>query len=293
MSTFAIIVTFNPSLNSIEEMVNALSSQVESILLVDNFSKNKADLINYCKKFSRVELHCLSENFGIAKAQNTGLIVAREKKARYVIFFDQDSKPEKDIVRVLRDNYLKLSSKENVAAVAPIYKDSRYGFIYPSILIDKFGFRKKVVPRENSVKPISSSLLISSGTFTSMSTIDDVGLMREDFFIDYVDTEWCLRALNKGYVFYSIPQVCMSHAIGDKFISVFGLRIPVHSPFRRYYRIRNAFYLLRLDHVPKILSIREILFNFTHQLILIVTQKEKMKNAKCLIAALKDGVFIK
>ncbi len=290
---FAIIVSYNPNLAKLAELLESLRDQVGKVILIDNNSEFFSDIKIICNKMEFVTVESLSQNKGIAYAQNLGLNFSKLNNARYVLFLDQDSSISKDFVQSLKNCFFELSKTNKIGAVCPIFKDERYGFFYPLIILDKYGRRSKFYPDPDLSVPVNISIAISSGIFTSISVIDDVGTLREDFFIDYVDTEWCLRALTKGYLFYAVPSVCMLHAIGDKFISIFNLRIPVHSPFRRYYRIRNAFYLLRLNHVPKILSIREILFNFVHQLILILTQKERVKNTKSLISALKDGIFVK
>lgn len=79
----------------------------------------------------------------------------------------------------------------------------------------------------------------------SKEVFEIVGMMDEELFIDYVDTEWCLRCLNYGILVHIIPDIEMVHAIGDKSVKICGINIPIHSPVRRYYRVRNAFLLLR------------------------------------------------
>ncbi|HFR6094685.1 TPA: rhamnosyltransferase, partial [Shigella flexneri] len=109
--------------------------------------------------------------------------------------------------------------------------------------------------------PFKSSVTISSGTMVSKEVFEIVGMMDEELFIDYVDTEWCLRCLNYGILVHIIPDIEMVHAIGDKSVKICGINIPIHSPVRRYYRVRNAFLLLRKNHVPLLLSIREVVFS--------------------------------
>lgn len=81
--------------------------------------------------------------------------------------------------------------------------------------------------------------------------------MDESLFIDYVDTEWCLRAIAKGYKVYAATSAKMSHAIGDKAIKVLAWHVPVHSAFRRYYRLRNGLLLARMKHIPPLIKVRE------------------------------------
>lgn len=286
----AIIVTYNPVLENVKNLLADIESQVNKIIIVDNGSENSNELLDICKEMDFIITEILSENFGIAFAQNAGVKIAKKNGADFVIYFDQDSSVPEHFVQILKQSFLDLSNNYKIAATVPIFKDSRFGFYYPLIVLGRFGLRTKILPTKIQTTPFPISLAISSGTFTSISVLDDIGQMRNDFFIDYVDTEWCLRALSKGYSLYAIPSVCMLHAIGDNSILILKWRIPVHSAFRRYYRIRNAFFLLRLSHVPKLLAIREIAFNFAHQIFLIVTQGNRFGNLKTLIKALKDGL---
>lgn len=85
-----------------------------------------------------------------------------------------------------------------IGAIGPVFYDSRTGTKYPFILLK--GMRaKKVFPRGNV--PLKVSFLINSGMLVPVSTLKDVGLMKEELFIDYVDIEWCLRAASKSLTF--------------------------------------------------------------------------------------------
>jgi rhamnosyltransferase len=46
--------------------------------------------------------------------------------------------------------------------------------------------------------------VIASGCLIPATALQAVGWMREDFFIDWVDTEWCLRARDRGYRIYGV-----------------------------------------------------------------------------------------
>jgi rhamnosyltransferase len=75
-----------------------------------------------------------------------------------------------------------------------------------------------------------------------------IGAFREEFFIDYVDTEYCFRARAKGYRVIRTRKPIMSHSIG----AITRHRILWlnkwtfnHSPDRRYYIARNDTVMLR------------------------------------------------
>ncbi|VUS83862.1 hypothetical protein SB6421_03813 [Klebsiella huaxiensis] len=284
----SVIVTYHPELNNIKKLVASLSRQNVLTVIVDNGTLSECD---YSDLALVSDVIALTENEGIAKAQNVGIEFCRKKyNVDYILFFDQDSEITDNYVYKLTNDFFQLSdSGLKLAAIGPTFIDSRYKFYYKQIRLSKYGVRKKVDPQD-FLKAFEVSLLISSGSLVPVSVLDEVGKMNEDFFIDYVDTEWCLRAAALGYKLFISKDAVMEHAIGDKMITFMGLHVPVHSSIRRYYRIRNSFLFFKLPHVPLILKIRDSLMNVIHQLLLILTQKDKRANIKVFFKAVFDGL---
>ncbi len=284
---YAIIVTYNPELDNIEKLVISLKEQNVIPLIVDNGTLKEKELF-FLRTIANVI--SLEENEGIAKAQNIGIVYAKENKADAVIFFDQDSQISNNFVESLVTDYLSVKSyDEKIGIIGPTFIDSRYKFYYKQIVLSRIGFRRKISP-EKFKEPFKATLIISSGSFVPMTILDSVGYMDENFFIDYVDTEWCLRAIARGFSVYVSTSATMEHAIGDKMISFLGLHIPVHSSVRRYYRIRNAILFSRYPHVPLVLKIRDNFMNLIHQAIITISQKDKLNNYRTTIKAIKDGL---
>lgn len=292
-NVYAVIVTYEPDVNSLISAIKKINEQCSGVIIVDNGSSNLGLLLNEAKlKDVNIDVLSLNENAGIATAQNRGIEKAIKCGANYIIFFDQDSDTSLGFVHSLVAEYKKLSLTNNdVAAVGPIFKDSRFGFYYPLIKLNKFGVRKRIVPSEDDDN-IELSFIISSGMLASVSMIKNIGMMKDEFFIDYVDTEWCLRAIAKGYKFYAIPKACMNHAIGDNNIKFLCWKLPVHSPFRRYYRMRNMFYLFKLPYVPLVLKLREFITNNIHQLIITIKSDNKKAYLYSWFKSLVDGIKI-
>jgi rhamnosyltransferase len=287
---YAVLVTYNPDPACVASLAARLRDQVERLLVIDNGSANGTALAALCATLPAVTLLALASNTGIAHAQNAGVALARREGARYIVYFDQDSTPPAGFVTTLRASFDTLSARVRVAATVPVFRHARDGFYYPLILLRRFGLRTKIVPDGAGGAPFVVSMAISSGTFTSLAVLDDVGPMRDDFFIDYVDTEWCLRALARGYTFYAVPGASMLHAIGDHTMPFLRWRVPVHTAARRYYRIRNGFYMLRLAHVPLLLGLREIGFNCVHQVLMIATQRPRGLQLRVFARAVLAGL---
>lgn len=277
---YSIIVTYNPNESNLALLVNSLISSGVTPVIVDNASKE--DFSVPC------QLIKLDSNYGIAKAQNTGIEYALKQNAEAIVFFDQDSSITDELF--IKKLYQPIFDKKS-SITAPVFTDFECGFIYSIVDIDKHGRRTKYYPAIDDA-PFKVSNVISSGTMVDAQVLTEIGVMVDELFIDYVDTEWCLRAYKKGFDILVIPNARMTHSIGDKTIKLSCFYVPKHSPFRRYYRIRNAFFLLRKNHIPKLMAIREILFSIIHQGILIAFSRgERLAYIQCLYRGLRDGML--
>lgn len=284
---YAVIVTYNPDIDNVKTLIEELKRQNVLSIIVDNgtLSESNKRLLTGITNLVNLE-----SNMGIAKAQNEGIALAETFGANYILFFDQDSQIKSNFVENLINDFKKLEEKKcRIGTIGPVFVDSRYKFFYKQIRLNKFGIRKKINP-EHLNEPFEATLIISSGSLVPIDVIRDVGVMDENLFIDYVDTEWCLRAISKGYGVYVSTSARMEHAIGDKMINFFGYHVPVHSPIRRYYRIRNAIIFSKMNHIPIIVKVRDNIMNCIHQTILVITQKDKMKNISILFKAIRDGL---
>ena len=102
---------------------------------------------------------------------------------------------------------------------------------------------------------------LPTGSLTKISIFKEVGWFKDIFFINYIDVEWCFRAISKGFNIFITPNVKLYQNVGIGRKSFFGRAIPIHSPFRRYYASRNSILMLKIKHVSIGYKIREIIFN--------------------------------
>ncbi|MCR0999094.1 glycosyltransferase family 2 protein [Serratia rubidaea] len=286
----AVIVSYHPELGNLRTLLQELKNQNIPSVLVDNGSLNP-EVVNQLQEIATVVR--LDDNLGIARAQNIGIEQAHQiHQAELIVFFDQDSRIDDHFIAGLLHDYHQVSASNKIAAIGPVFTDSRYGFYYPLIKVNRFGWRNKINPQQKK-NPFEVSMIISSGSLIPMSALKDIGMMNETLFIDYVDTEWCLRAVAKGYKIYAATSARMSHAIGDRAIKLLAWHIPMHSAFRRYYRLRNGLYLCKMPHIPLLVKVRENIFNSLHQTLLVLTQPNKKTHLATWYRAFKDGICLK
>ena len=163
-----------------------------------------------------------------------------------VALFDQDTEIPSNFTKKML-NYI-----NNYKCFAPV---ALYAPIFNNHVTDKIQHHNNYKPSRlipalvDEIDYSHPNYVISSGSLIPMDVIDDVGLMCEELFIDFIDTEWCLRARRKGYEIVAINKVRIDHYLGDYMVQFMGRSIPIHSPLRMYYYFRNGIYLYQLGEI--------------------------------------------
>lgn len=266
-SVCAVIVTFNPNTENLQQTLLALQRQTRAVVVVDNGSD--LDIQNWLRGQAvkaPIELILLGQNMGIAHAQNTGIQWAIGHAFTHVLMMDQDSIPGLDMVKRLAAAMTAMRAAGlKVAAVGPCCRDPRSGVVATFARFINGKFVNAACPPD-AYLPVS--LLIASGSLIAAETFQEVGLMEDGLFIDHVDHEWGLRAHAKGYGLYAVGDAFLTHNLGDRTMRIWLGRwreVPLHSPLRHYYMVRNTILLLKRDYIPadcKAFLLRQLAFIF-------------------------------
>ncbi len=187
-------------------------------------------------------------NVGIATALNQGVERLIADGFELAILFDQDSESTLELISGLASVMQScIARRERVALVGPAYEDARLRGLAPFV---RFGyFRLERVMPAGDV-PLDVDFLISSGSCVNLACWRDVGPMDDALFIDFVDTEWCIRARSRGFRVLGVPWISMTHELGEEPVRAFGRNYPMHSAVRHYYLFRNAVTLIKRAYVP-------------------------------------------
>ena len=292
----AIIVIYNPHEPTLLRLLQSLENQVQTIIIVDNSPQITSALKTWDQIHSaNFKYIPLEKNMGIGYAQNTGIEWAITQKADYVLLMDQDSIPSMDMVA----NLLGVFSKNhecapNIIAAGPIYIDPR-SLAKSSFLTSRFGFPTRQIAdtQLQASEIISVHFLISSGSLICLSKLLQVGGMRSGYFIDHVDTEWCLRAKNKGFSLVGQSLAQMEHSLGDetKRLWFFGWRIiSHHTPIRDYYMFRNTILTVKNTSLslPWLLFLHFRLVQFSTYFLLLAPHKKI--RAKMMLLGIWHGL---
>jgi rhamnosyltransferase len=245
----AVIVLYNPEMPLLDRLLRSVVGQVAQIYVLDNTLGSSEEFSSYFDDYEgSVSYLPLGDNKGIATAQNVGIRKSMEAGFSHVLLLDQDSALPPDMVRKLLEAEQELLSRgKKVAAVGPIFVDEKTGR-FPRAL-RQIMQTLETGEETNSGNAVATDWIMASGSLIRSSVFSEVGVMLDELFIDIVDTEWGLRAKNRNFSCYVIPDVLLRHSTGDGVICVLGREIFLHNNARNCYIVRNSTFLLRRKYM--------------------------------------------
>lgn len=293
----AVVVTYHPDPDVLLELLRSLCRQVERVILVDNTPREDVSgelSKGLSRDFPGVTIDSVGENIGVAAALNRGLRVAQEEGFQYVLLSDQDSLPAPRMVETLVATLHDLESLGvPVGCVSPEYIDRVTGQSFQFQVQEPGRLMYHTIPGSQATPWAEVLTTITSGTLVPVEVVEAVGGMREDFFIDHVDVEWCHRARDKGYRLFGTGKARMMHQLGDDVFRTwfFGWRqCNAYAPARLYYRFRNFALLCRLEYVPASWKLRASVY-WAHDLYArLFFAHDRLRNAAMIARGLLDGI---
>jgi rhamnosyltransferase len=233
----AIVVTYGPDGGFLARL-NEVVPQVGMVVIVDNRSADaERNMLLEAAAEPKISVVFNDENLGLARALNIGIERAAALQYSWVLLLDQDSRVDRDMVSRLSGIQASFPDPARLAVIGSNYGDS--------------GERTTgaTAPGPESPGELWDDVeqVITSGSLLSLAAHLAIGPFREEFFIDYIDEEYCLRARANGYRVIRSRRELMSHAIGAPTVHRFlGFKrcTSNHGPDRRYYIARNNTVLL-------------------------------------------------
>lgn len=222
------IVTFNPNIELLFKVVDAVASQVIHIIIFDNNSDNIGEIDEVCKKFS-CKLLRSKENKGIAYALNRMCEYAYVNGYEWILTLDHDS----------------IISENLISSFIPITKIDKVGIICPRVKYVDVDIKEKY-NTEN--KYIEVPACMTSGSLMNLNAWNKTTHFDEWLFIDSVDNDICYKLKVLGFKVLRDNNTFMVHNLGrpiQKFFLIFSYPDYQYSPFRLYYIVRNRIYLTK------------------------------------------------
>jgi len=219
----AVVVLYHPAPDVIDN-ISSWAGQVHSIVAVDNSGGDVSTVVSAIAAMEKVILIRNRENDGIARALNIGAEKADRSGYDLLLTMDQDSCAAEDMIRRM----LECLDSRSMA---------RFGIVSP-FHVTKSGHIPGREVCQNVMTPMTSGCLLNLRAYR------EAGPFQEDFFIDFVDNEYCLRLRKHGFGVYRANLARLEHSVGDT--KKYGPFIATnHSPLRRYYKTRNRFWVFQ------------------------------------------------
>jgi rhamnosyltransferase len=279
------MVTFNPE-SDVRQNAKAITSSCEKLIIIDNGSNSEA--LQYLKPLEQGEKITIiynEKNMGLGYALNQGIqyILDSEelKQVEWIATFDQDSKVQDDYFSKMLTAYNKFINKDAVAILAPNWVE------------------QKLTADEQAQSVVDAALkeqktVITSGSLVKRQVFSEIGLFEEDYFIDFLDHEFCLRARSKGYKIFMVPDVSMVHNLGNTVQhKLLGSTVMAtnHNYIRRYYITRNRIYTYKKFFRTEKDWIKEDFTATAKEFIIIfLFEKDRLKKLRSMITGSFDAL---
>lgn len=216
MKIFGTVILYYPN-SGIMRNIEAYISHIAYLLVWDNTPAQDADPDLRRQLEARfgekIIFVTTGKNEGLSLALNESIRMAKEKGCSHLLTMDQDSYWENF------GFYVGAIAELEDAIFCPNYRCP--GFDMPFCATNT---------------RIDYSM--QSGSIYPLRVFDEIGIFKKHYFIDAIDTEFCLRAKCYGIPTIRVGNAILQHHLGNT-IRRFGIRSSNYSPFRTYHIVRN------------------------------------------------------
>lgn len=271
MKLAATVIAYKADINDLFSNINRFLPFVDVLIIWDNSPGENI----WDERFQSPNIVIMSDgkNVGISKALNTVFNWAIKNGFEYILTMDQDS-IWPDFYSFKEQVDKEALKKDNVCIWAPLIKCG-----------------------ETILRCNRPEFVITSGSIYNLNVFQKVGQFREEYFIDEVDNEYCIRSRINGFNIKLIKHNYLVQQFGETtHRNVLDKYTSNYSPIRTYYQIRNRTWVWREYH--KVLNWRYFMRTLLIQTLrrsLIILLNEDNKSAKltAIIRGWYHGIFKK
>lgn len=295
-----IIVSYFPDIQDLLSSLKELKKELEEVCLVENGSdpmiqKELKEILEKNKTLiPKIHWIINPTNIGLASAQNLGIAYGMEKQVPFFLFLDDDSLLTKGSLSSMKD-FLQSHSDYGMVAPKLIHLNSNRIQKYPIIHSTGWIYRRPLNEKNDFLGNVST--VIASGSLVRENCFRNLGKMRDDYFIDSIDIEFCLRLRANDWKIAVLQSAVLKHKLGEEKAvkTPLGQIYPTnHSPLRRYYMIRNRIWTWKLYGLKFPLWFLYDIGNFIFDVIrFTLFDKERVKKWKMLGRGIVDGILEK
>lgn len=281
MHITAVVTAYHPD-ELLRRVVEAALECCAAVLVVDNTpapaagESSRPDPLGGFRDPRVTVLGC-GRNLGLAAALNQGL-AALPPQTEAVFFLDQDSVIPDGLI----DGLAKDLDDPSIGVVGPSPVDAVTGRAYETFA----GRHDQLDDRD---------MVITSGMLLRRSCLEELASgFREDFFVDYVDLDFCLRLRRAGVRIVRDRALELPHSIGDvrshRFLGR-TVRIGHYAAWRHYWIARNGSILIRENLRPlPVWAVTNALFLGRWFAQILLFEPQRRTHAAAFLRGLRDSL---
>jgi rhamnosyltransferase len=280
----AVIVTYFPDLDFFKRLETVVAQVPQAVIVDNGSSASCVELLDRIANRFSIHLVLNPLNQGLASGLNAGVRWAASQGFQWALTLDQDTTVAPDMVETLAALVNCYPSPGRLAVVGSNFRDKVNGAIFREPVSTAIGFPGRAM-----------ASVLTSGSLISVPVFQSLGGFRDDFFIDCIDHEYCLRARSRGYHVVLTSKPVMEHGIGHLTAHRLLWRkvnTSNHSPLRRYFTFRNMVIVTREYFLKEPGWIVYALWGLAKSLILIfLFETDRITKLKFILRGCLDGAL--
>lgn len=177
------------------------------VVVVDNASTD-GSLEMVCRQFSRCHFIKNEENLGFSAGNNLGIRFALERMADGILLLNSDTIVREDFLSRLVEV---AESEPMVGILSPVILDSKEKIWFSGGRINWWKMGTMHTCDIKSTLPYETEFLTGCAMFVRSGVFKKIGLLDEDFFLYWEDTDFSVRAKRAGYRLMMVPEARIIH----------------------------------------------------------------------------------
>jgi len=277
-SVCAVVVAYFPDAR-VGELLEKILPQVDELVVVDNTPGGGRLGAFGILAEGEGRIHIVENlaNLGVAAALNIGLEQAARLGCRWLLTLDQDTCCYPQLVETLLRTGESCGPRP--AVIGGNYFDPQT--------------QRTKVSVNGAAECLEQKTVITSGCLVDVDLAMAAGGFREDYFIDQVDHEFCLRMRALGHRVVISREPVMAHSVGAEG----GARLPFlgalpnHPPLRKYYIARNTVVtVVKYWRREPDWCLRRMVRLLLGLLLMATLEKQRLAKIHAFAAGFMDGV---
>ena len=270
----AVVTAYHPD-GRLAAVIESALLRCASVVVADNTPGDSRSLTEELDD-PRVRVLRSGRNKGLAGALNLGIRNVTEDAAA-VLFLDQDSVLPPELV----DGLLAHLDEPGIGVVGPTPVDAATGSRY-----ERLAGRHAALDDRPSI--------IASGMLVRRDVLQHVKGFREEFFVDCVDTDFCLRVRKSGKRVVRDAGLVLPHSIGsgrDHRLGPANVRVLHYPAWRHYWIARNGIVLSReFGRTERGFVVTNALFTARWLVVTALFDDKRRESVPAVLRGLRDGL---